>query len=359
MNKSGHLIRTIRLNNASIQKILEQLDKVESASADGSAESGCFPYRDSDCVMQLASPSGGSPTSYQVPTRHISNTGISFLHGSFLYAGACCVMRLTTIYKTTRDVPAQIVRCEYVSTGVHEVIGKFLKPIEVSQYCLDAAGCRVLIADDNESIIRFTDSVLKKLNVQCESVKDGQAAVDRALTNVYDLVLLDIEMPVLDGFQAVRKLRDAGYVGNIVAVTGKTAPDDEQRCLDAGFSSYLPKPLDRDRLASLIQSVRHEPLLSSYFGDQLMRPLIDDFVAELPGRVRRLETAFVNSEVDVLQKACRDLKSDAGSFGFGPISTISAEVEKGLLRQLPMDELKKPFTILVGLCCRAQVQPSA
>ncbi len=359
MNKSGPLIRTIRLDDSSIQKILEQLDKADYAAADESVESGCFPYRDSNCVMHLASPSGGSPTSYHVPTRHISNTGMSFLYGSFLYAGACCVMRLTTIYKTTRDVPAQILRCEYVSTGVHEVVVQFLKPIEVSQYCLDAAGCRVLIADDNDSIIRFTDSILTKLNVQCESVKDGQGAVDRALTNTYDLILLDIEMPVLDGYQAVGKLREAGYLGSIVAVTGKTEPDDEQRCLDAGFSSYLPKPLDRDRLASLIQSARHEPLLSSFIGDKSMRPLIDDFVAELPGRIRRLETAFVRSEIDVLQKACRDLKSDAGSFGFGPISTVSAEVETGLLKQLPMDELKKPVTMLVGLCCRAQVQPSA
>ncbi len=124
--------------------------------------------------------------------------------------------------------------------------------------------CRVLLADDGRENRRLLSFILKKAGADVEMAENGQQAVDRALAAMaatgaesegrppFDVILMDMQMPVLDGYDAARRLRQEGYPGPIVAITGHTRDYDRQRCLEAGCNDYLPKPVDRADLIAMV-----------------------------------------------------------------------------------------------------------
>ncbi len=114
-----------------------------------------------------------------------------------------------------------------------------------------AAGLRILLADDNPVNCRMTTLMLEKAGHQIDVVNDGAAAVETLREKDYDLVLMDVQMPGVDGLEATRRIRQlpAGRAGvPVIAITANAWPGDEQRCLDAGMNDYVTKPIDRARL---------------------------------------------------------------------------------------------------------------
>lgn len=120
---------------------------------------------------------------------------------------------------------------------------------------------RVLIAEDhpvNQLVLR---KLLEPFGCELTIVEDGQSAVDAAFAADWDLILMDLQMPVLDGVAAVRKIRameraDGGRRRNVVAASASVQPDDVSRYLDYGFTDVLPKPVQVSELRKLIQRIR-------------------------------------------------------------------------------------------------------
>ena len=112
---------------------------------------------------------------------------------------------------------------------------------------------RILLAEDviaNQKLISF---LLQKNGAEVEVVENGRLAVDQALAaqqagTPFDLILMDIQMPVMDGYAATSTLREAGYCGRIVALTAHATGDDRQRCLDSGFDGFAVKPIQKEQL---------------------------------------------------------------------------------------------------------------
>ncbi|HNE44364.1 MAG TPA: response regulator, partial [Rhodocyclaceae bacterium] len=119
-------------------------------------------------------------------------------------------------------------------------------------------GIRVLVAEDNavnQTVIR---SLLKKLGyASVEIVGDGQEAVDKALAEPFDIVLMDCQMPRLDGYEATRALRAAGIVIPIVAVTASAMDTEIERCYAVGMNDVLAKPVTLAALGRCIE--KHHP----------------------------------------------------------------------------------------------------
>ncbi len=113
------------------------------------------------------------------------------------------------------------------------------------------AGLRILLADDNPLNCRMTVLMLEKAGHQIDVVNDGASAVEALRGKDYDLVLMDVQMPGVDGLEATRRIRQlpAARAGvPVIAITANAWPGDDQRCLAAGMNDYVTKPIDRARL---------------------------------------------------------------------------------------------------------------
>jgi CheY-like chemotaxis protein len=132
--------------------------------------------------------------------------------------------------------------------------------------------CRVLLVEDGFANVRFLAHVLKKAGAKVDVAVHGQLAMEKVLETLagdaqgvprkkpFDLVLMDMQMPIMDGYDATRGLRYSGYTGPIIALTGHTESYDRQKCLGAGCDDYLAKPYDRTELLRLIRKYVGGPL---------------------------------------------------------------------------------------------------
>ncbi|HUT92749.1 MAG TPA: PAS domain S-box protein [Thermoguttaceae bacterium] len=129
---------------------------------------------------------------------------------------------------------------------------------------------RILLAEDGPDNQRLISILLKKAGAEVVLAENGQEALQKALAAVpgrgqghsderasIDLVLMDVQMPVMDGLEATRRLRQAGYDRPILALTAHAMQHDVQRCLDAGCDAHLAKPIDREKFLATVAHFLH------------------------------------------------------------------------------------------------------
>jgi PAS domain S-box-containing protein len=125
--------------------------------------------------------------------------------------------------------------------------------------------CRILLVEDGPDNQRLISFLLRKAGAEVTIAQNGQEAVDKvlaappvqksagqALDRPFDLILMDIQMPVMDGYEAARRLRQGGFAGPIIALTAHAMPQDVRRCVEVGCNFHLSKPIDRNILIETI-----------------------------------------------------------------------------------------------------------
>lgn len=115
---------------------------------------------------------------------------------------------------------------------------------------------RLLIAEDAQCVQKKLRSILRKLHVEAEMVENGQLACDKveqskAEGKPYDLILMDMQMPQMNGFKAVEWLRQQGWTGPIVAISALASEKDHEKILKAGCDDYVSKPVDDEKLRNI------------------------------------------------------------------------------------------------------------
>jgi PAS domain S-box-containing protein len=197
-----------------------------------------------------------------------------------------------------------------------------------------ATGLRILLAEDNLVNQKVAARLLERLGHTCQIVDNGVALLERWRTGVWDVLLIDLQMPEMDGETAIRLLREEerarpGPAQPAVAMTAHAMQGDKERCLNMGFDGYIAKPISQERLAEEIARVleRHDD--SSVFPDEarLLKQCADDpalvqellalFGEGLAEAMKTLTRAIDNDDREALRRTAHKLRGEAVTLDFG------------------------------------------
>ncbi len=192
---------------------------------------------------------GGTGLGLSISQRIVRSLGGDLTARSIAGQGSVFSFAMKT--GSLKSVP-MISREQHISTSRKQAVATR------GQYQLPAF--KILVVDDGEANRRLIMLFLGRAGCLVDQAENGQIAVDLAAQKTYDLILMDMQMPVLDGYQATRILRETGFVGPIVALTANAMQGDEQKCVEAGCSGFLTKPVDMDKLVETVaQALSFEP----------------------------------------------------------------------------------------------------
>lgn len=204
---------------------------------------------------------------------------------------------------------------------------------------------QVLLAEDNTDNQQLISLYIRSAGAQVTIAENGKQAVEKASCQDFDLVLMDMQMPVLDGLGATKQLRQLGYDKPIVALTANAYKEDREKCGNAGADGFLTKPIERkaffDALAEYLPETEvtertsdktpiHSTLLEE--GDEFI-DLIDTFIEELPSMIKDLRDLYAEQRWDLLAKRLHDLKGVGGNYGFLQITEVAQRTEFELAKE--------------------------
>lgn len=208
---------------------------------------------------------------------------------------------------------------------------------------------RILVAEDNLVNQKVALRMLERLGYRADVAANGREVLEAVQRQPYDLVLMDVQMPEMDGLEATRQIRRHESAGNgrmrIIAMTAYAFPADLDRCLEAGMDGFITKPI---RMEELIDTLAHESRpdltvakvegnhgvisaarlidLSESLGEGVV-DVINAFLEETPQLIGKIAASYARGDLDEVQRLAHSLKSSSGIFGAEPLVSLSRALE--------------------------------
>jgi two-component system sensor histidine kinase/response regulator len=218
---------------------------------------------------------------------------------------------------------------------------------------------RILLAEDNEINRKLVTKLLARENYLIDSVENGKRAFEAVKSGHYDLVLMDVQMPEMDGFEATKAIRNFESPGThipIIAMTAHALQGDRERCLEAGMDGYISKPIDPDEVFNLIKEwtthqefgtqVQVEPEVIASTDDEtppvdihkamplfsndkeFFLEMFSEFVLRIPSLHQELVDSLGSGDREKLLRVSHNLKGLAANFQATKVSELAREVEE-------------------------------
>ena len=218
----------------------------------------------------------------------------------------------------------------------------------VAESDVAGSGLRILVAEDNLVNRAVATGILEKEGHVLVHAATGREAVEAFSDGSFDLILMDVQMPEMDGFEATRRIREleeatGGHI-TIVAMTAHAMAGDRERCLAAGMDDYVSKPLRKEDLLRALEGAgpqgdedksekiflySREELLAQCDGDEeLMSELVSIFHDNTPQIVQAIGEAVEKRDAPALAAHAHKLLSSLGAFGAGRARTLALRLEK-------------------------------
>ena len=150
------------------------------------------------------------------------------------------------IYSLTSQITMEVVPKDLQKEVIENGSFSFQKNIDSKTFG------SVLIAEDVEDNQKLLAVHLRKLNLDFVFANNGQEAIEKAFSGDFDLIIMDIQMPIMDGYTAVEILRQKGFTKPIIALTANAMKEDIEKCIQAGCDIYLQKPITRQVLFDVL-----------------------------------------------------------------------------------------------------------
>lgn len=211
---------------------------------------------------------------------------------------------------------------------------------------------RILLAEDNPVNQRLAARILEKSGHHVTVVDNGKDALCRLERETFDVVLMDVQMPRVDGFEATKIIREwektTGRHQYIIAMTAHAMAGDRERCLAAGMDQYISKPIDANRLLELVEqaptstargtSDTEGEVCEAFALDEVLEQMESDltlfgevtelFRQESPELLRRLRDALAKHDASEVERAAHKLKGSLGVFGRSRAHQIARDLEE-------------------------------
>lgn len=216
---------------------------------------------------------------------------------------------------------------------------------------------RVLVADDSRINQKVVGAMLERMGVACDVVGSGGEAIEASARTPYSAILMDCQMPGVDGYAATTRIRareGAGGHTPIIAMTASASPKDRERCLAAGMDDCLPKPFTPEDLGGILErwtgrrtesasaspagkpvaSLASGPLEPSVLADlhalgaAFARDSLRMFLGGTPGRIDALVTALERGDREAIKEMAHVLRGSCGMIGARRLTELCGEIEK-------------------------------
>lgn len=210
-------------------------------------------------------------------TREFGGTGLGLTISrrlAHLLGGDMCVIEseidMGTTFRATIST-GSLEGVKIIENPQSEILSKEIVKDKVVGELVSLQGCRILLAEDGADNRQLITYILTKAGAVVQTEVNGKLAVDTAMKEFkketpYDIILMDMQMPVMDGYQAAKRLRQQDYERPIIALTANAMEGDRQKCIDAGCNHYLVKPIDRTKLIQTVRQYWSGSLVASTCG---------------------------------------------------------------------------------------------